>query len=276
MLMSKNSLVRIQGLNFFRGSRQILSNINLTIKRGTITAIMGPSGSGKSTLLQLITGLMRPPKNTITVYGRDLSSISNRKLYQLRKRMGMLFQSGALFSDLNVYDNVAFSLKEHTNLSPAMIHDLVCLKLEAVGLRNARHLMPGELSGGMARRVALAQAIALDPELMLFDEPFTGQDPIAKGVLVSLIKSFNDANNSTSVLVSHDLEEAFMIADYIYILAEGTIIAAGETNQIKNHKSTIVKQFIKGLPDGPVPFRYPGISFAQDLGLSNSGETHAN
>jgi phospholipid/cholesterol/gamma-HCH transport system ATP-binding protein len=220
-------LVRIRGLRFSHGSRVIFDGVDLDIARGSVTAVMGPSGTGKTTLLRLISGQLRPDAGTIEVDGQPVHTLSKARLYELRRRMGMLFQSGALLTDLSVFDNVAYPLREHTDLSPSMVRKLVLTKLEAVGLRGARDLMPAELSGGMARRVALARAIALDPMMILYDEPFTGQDPISMGVLVELIRQLNDASGLTSVVVSHDVRETSSIADHIYVIAGGAVAARG-------------------------------------------------
>ena len=226
---------------------------------------MGPSGTGKTTLLRLIGGQLRPDKGTIEVDGQDVHKLSHSELYELRKRMGMLFQSGALLTDITVFENVAFPLREHTKLSESMIRDLVILKLQAVGLRCARDLMPNELSGGMARRVALARAMTLDPMMIMYDEPFTGQDPISMGTLVNLIHKMNDAMGLTSIIVSHDVNETAEIADYIYLLSNGKVVEKGRPVQLKRSSSQWVQQFMQGLPDGPVPFHYPGLDFEDDL-----------
>jgi len=268
--MSSNSdsddvLVRVRDLHFSRGNRKIFDGVSLDIRRGRVTAIMGPSGTGKTTLLKLIGGQLRPDKGSIQVDGLEVSTLKLSRLYELRKRIGMLFQSGALLTDINVFDNVAFPIREHTNMPNAMVRDMVLMKLESVGLRNARDLMPSELSGGMARRVALARAIALDPMMILYDEPFTGQDPISMGVLVQLIRLLNDALGLTSVVVSHDVQETATIADDIYVLSEGKVVGHGTPQQLAETDSDWVKQFMQGLPDGPVPFHYPGMQYADDL-----------
>lgn len=258
-------LVKIRDLHFYRGDRAIFDGVNIDIHRGRVTAIMGPSGTGKTTLLKLIGGQLRPDQGTIEVDGQDVHKLSRGQLYELRKRMGMLFQSGALLTDLNVFDNVAFPLREHTKLPESMIRDLVLMKLQAVGLRNARDLRPSELSGGMARRVALARAVALDPMMIMYDEPFTGQDPISMGTLVNLIHRINDAMGLTSIVVSHDVAETAEIADDIYLLSNGKVIEQGSPVQLKHSSSQWVQQFMQGLPDGPVPFHYPGAELADDL-----------
>ncbi|CAB1277249.1 ABC transporter ATP-binding protein [Candidatus Nitrosacidococcus tergens] len=264
-MKSNNPLVTMQNMHFSRGARSIFNGVDINIERGKITTIMGPSGTGKTTLLRLIGKQLSPTQGTIDIDGQNLANLSNKALYTLRKRIGMLFQSSALLTGLSVFDNVAFPLREHTNLSKSMIRDLVLIKLQAVGLRNARHLMPSELSGGMARRVALARAIALDPMMIMYDEPFTGQDPISMGALLHLIRSINDTLGLTSIIVSHDVQEAASISDYIYILSNGKIIDQGTPDQIKESTQESTKQFIQGLPDGPVPFHYPGEDYRKDL-----------
>jgi phospholipid/cholesterol/gamma-HCH transport system ATP-binding protein len=266
---SAEPLVKVRGLSFSRGTRKIFDGVDIDIHRGKVTAIMGPSGTGKTTLLKLIGGQLRPQSGTIVVDGEEVPRLSRDRLYRLRKRMGMLFQSGALLTDLNVYDNVAFPIREHTDLPESMVRDLVLMKLEAVGLRGARRLMPSELSGGMARRVALARAIALDPMMIMYDEPFTGQDPISMGVLVKLIRMLNDALDLSSIVVSHDVQETAEIADYIYLLSGGKVVARGTPDELQNAGSEWAQQFMKALPDGPVPFHYSANGFAEDL-LSGS------
>ena len=258
-------LVKVRGLKFARGKRMIFDGVDLDIQRGKITAIMGPSGTGKTTLLRLIGGQLRPHQGSVHVDGQQVDKLRHAALYQLRKRMGMLFQNGALLTDMNVFDNVAFPLREHTRLSDDMIRDLVLIKLHAVGLRGARDLMPSELSGGMARRVALARAIALDPMMMMYDEPFTGQDPISMGVLVRLIRKLNDALGLTSIIVSHDIAETASIADYIYLLSNGKVVGHGTTDELNRSSSEWAQQFLKGLPDGPVPFHYQALDYREDL-----------
>lgn len=260
-----NNLVVIKGLSFCRGDRVIFADINLTIPRGKITAIMGPSGTGKTTLLRLIGGQLKPDAGSIEVNGRFIHQLSHQQLYEVRRRIGMLFQSGALFTNLSTFENVAFPLREHSHLPEQLIHTIVLMKLQAVGLRGARDLMANELSGGMARRVALARAIVLDPQLIMYDEPFTGLDPIALGVIVKLIRELNDALGMTSIVVSHDVKEVALIADYIYLLADGKIIGQGEPQQLLQDQTPQVRQFVQGLPDGTVPFHYPAPDYAEDL-----------
>ena len=258
-------LVDVQNLTFKRDERVIYDDISLSIPKGKVTAIMGPSGIGKTTLLRLIGGQLKPDSGKIIFDGQDIPQLSRSDLYETRKRMSMLFQSGALFSDMSVYDNIAFPIREHTKLSEALIEKIVLMKLEAVGLRGARKLKPSELSGGMARRVALARSIALDPELILYDEPFAGQDPISMGVIVKLIRSLNDALGLTSVVVSHDVPEVMSIADYIYIVAEKKVIGHGTPKEIAEQTSPLVRQFVNGEADGPVPFHYNAPSYREEL-----------
>ncbi len=258
-------LVEIRDLHFSRGDKVIFDGVDIDIRRGSVTAIMGPSGTGKTTLLRLIGGQLKPHAGTVHVDGQEVPRLNRRDLYRLRKRMGMLFQSGALLTDLTVFENVAFPLREHTRLPEAMIRDLVLMKLEAVGLRGARSLKPEQLSGGMARRVALARAIALDPMIILYDEPFTGQDPISMGVLLKLIRLLNDALGLTSVVVSHDVAETAAISDYIYLLSEGKVVARGTPDELHVSESAWARQFMHAEPDGPVPFHYPAPDFADDL-----------
>ncbi len=260
-----DALVRVRGLSFAHGERRIFDGIDLDIGRGRVTAILGPSGTGKTTLLKLIGGLLAPHAGTVEVDGTQVHGLSGRELCRLRTRMGMMFQGCALLTDLSVFENVAFPLREHTDLPESMIRRLVLIKLEAVGLRGARDLMPGELSGGMARRVALARAVALDPMMVLYDEPFTGQDPITKGVLVTLIRHLNDAGSLTSVVVSHDVEETVAIADDVYVIADGKVMARGTPAEVAATRSQWVEQFMRGLPDGPVHFHYPAPRLDQDL-----------
>ena len=263
--MPQPPLVQIRNLRFTRGERMIFNGVDLDIQRGKVTAIMGPSGTGKTTLLRLIGGQLRPQSGSIVVDGLDIAKLSRGELYELRKRIGMLFQSGALLTDLNVYDNIAFPLREHTKLPEPLIRDLVLMKLQAVGLRGARDLMPSELSGGMARRVALARAIALDPMMIMYDEPFAGQDPISLGAIVQLIRTLNDALSLTSVVVSHDVTETAGIANYIYVLSEGKVIGHGTPDELVKSPSAQVQQFLQGLADGPVPFHYPAPDYSADL-----------
>ena len=264
-LSQQDILVKIRGLRFARGSRVIFDGVDIDIPRGSVTAVMGPSGTGKTTLLKLIGGQLRPDAGTIEVDGQNVHALHTGDLYRLRMRMGMLFQSGALLTDLSVFENVAFPLREHTALSDAMIRKLVLLKLEAVGLRGARDLMPSELSGGMARRVALARAIALDPMMIMYDEPFTGQDPITMAVLVQLIRRLNDAARLTSIVVTHDVRETAEIADLTYVISGGKVIESGRPMELMENGGQWTRQFMNGLPDGPVPFHYPAAPLDTDL-----------
>ena len=259
------NLVEVNNLTFKRGERVIYDNLNLQVQKGKVTAIMGPSGIGKTTLLRLIGGQLVPESGEILFDGQNVCTAPNKTLYQIRQRMGMLFQSGALFTDLSTFDNVAYPIREHTNLPEELIRKLVLMKLESVGLRGAAQLMPSELSGGMARRAALARAIALDPDLIMYDEPFTGQDPISMGVIVELIKKLNQALNLTSIVVSHDVTEVLSIADYAYIVANKTVIAHGTPTQLMQSQDPQVVQFLAGKSDGPVHFHYPAQDYIEDL-----------
>jgi phospholipid/cholesterol/gamma-HCH transport system ATP-binding protein len=261
------NIVDIHDLHFAYGDRPILTGLEMAFPRGKVIAVMGGSGSGKTTILRLIGGQLRPSQGEVKVDGQTVHALDAAGLYLLRRRMGMLFQNGALFTDISVFDNVAFPLRENTDLPEQLIRDLVLLKLNAVGLRNAAPLKPAEISGGMARRVALARAIALDPALIMYDEPFAGLDPISMGVTANLIRKLNDALGSTSVVVSHDVHESFAIADYVYFLSQGRIVAQGTPDQMRTSADPYVKQFVNAEADGPVPFHYPGAALADDLGL---------
>lgn len=259
-------LVRVEGIDFSRGPRKIYSNLSLEIPKGKVTVIMGPSGCGKTTLLSLMGGQIAPEKGKVIVDGLNVPTLSHNELFALRKRIGFLYQQGALFSNLNVFDNVAFALREHTDLSEQMITVLVKAKLEAVGLRGAGKLSVSELSGGMARRVALARALMLDPMLMMYDEPFAGQDPITRGVLMHLIKQLNDNLQLTSIVVTHDVAETQAIADYVFVIANGEIVGQGDVEKVFHSTNPKVQQFLAGNPDGPVPFKYPcDITLQQEL-----------
>lgn len=260
-------LIEIENLSFSRGERKIFDDLSLTIPHGKITAIMGPSGTGKTTLLKLIAGQLRPDSGRVLVEGQDVHRLGRTALYRLRQRMGMLFQSGALLTDLTVFENVAFPLREHFKLPEPLLSRLVLLKLEAVGLRGARDLMPAELSGGMARRIALARAMVLDPKMVFYDEPFVGQDPITMGVLVSLIAKLNHSLALSSVIVSHDVDEVLSIADFACVLSEGRIVAQGTPDALRASDSEYVRQFLQGLPDGPVPMHYPVAPWIQETAL---------
>jgi phospholipid/cholesterol/gamma-HCH transport system ATP-binding protein len=261
------NLVEIRDLHFSYGTRPILSGVHMDFPRGKIVAVMGGSGSGKTTILRLIGGQLQPQAGTVSVDGQIVHQLDTKGLYGLRRKMGMLFQHGALFTDLTVFENVAFPLREHTSLPEELIRDLVLLKLHSVGLRNAALLKPSEISGGMARRVALARATTLDPQLIMYDEPFAGLDPISMGVIANLIRKLNDVLGSTSILVSHDVHESFTIADYVYFLSNGKIVAEGTPRALLVSTDPYVKQFVHAEPDGPVPFHYPGKSLEEDLDL---------
>ena len=255
-----SNFVELNNVHFAHGERSIYEGLSLTVPKGKTVAVMGPSGIGKTTLLRLIGGQLKPTSGSIKVAGEEVPALSRKPLYELRKRMSMLFQSGALFTDMSVFDNVAFPLREHTNLPETLIRSIVIMKL-----RGARHLMPAELSGGMARRAALARAIALDPDLIMYDEPFAGQDPISMGVIVKLIKSLNDSLGLTSIVVTHDVDEVLSIADYAYIIADKRVVAEGEPKALLSDSTAIVKQFLHGEADGPVAFHYSDDDFATDL-----------
>jgi phospholipid/cholesterol/gamma-HCH transport system ATP-binding protein len=265
--MNNENLVQIDRLTFGYDQRVILSDITMEFPRGKVIAIMGGSGCGKTTLLRLIGGTLRPRRGTVTFDGKVVDTRDREALYDLRRRVGMLFQFGALFTDLSVFENVAFPLREHTTLPPEMISDLVLMKLNAVGLRGAAGLKPADLSGGMARRVALARAIALDPELIMYDEPFAGLDPISLGVAANLIRRLNDATGATSLVVSHDVHECFLISDYAYVISAGRIVGHGTPAEVQASDDPEVRQFIRGEPDGPVKFHYPAGPYGADLGL---------
>ena len=263
--VSSELLVNLSNLNFTYDKRPVLSGINMKIPRGKVVAIMGQSGCGKTTTLRLIGGQLKPSSGQVTVAGQVVHELDSDGLYALRRRMGMLFQFGALFTDMSVFDNVAFQMREHTDLPEELIHDLVLLKLNAVGLRGAQQLMPSELSGGMARRVALARAMALDPLLMLYDEPFTGLDPITMGVIGQLIRKLNDALGGSSIIVTHDVQESLQIVDYIYFMADGKVVAEGTPDEIRASDKAYVHQFVWGEIDGPVPFQYPSAPYRDQI-----------
>ncbi len=261
------SLVELRGLTFGYGDRIILDDISLSVPRGKVTALMGASGGGKTTILRLIGGQSRAQSGKLLFDGQDVTPMDQTQIYAARRRMGMLFQFGALFADLSVFENVAFPLREHTDLSDLLIRDIVLMKLNAVGLRGARDLMPSEVSDGMARRIALARAIALDPELVMYDEPFSGLDPISLGTAARLIRQLNDSMGLTSLFVSHELEQTFAIADHVIILANGKIATQGTPEQVRQSTDPLVYQYVNALPDGPVRFHYPGPSIGEDFGL---------
>jgi phospholipid/cholesterol/gamma-HCH transport system ATP-binding protein len=264
---SSDALVELRDVRFGYGERVILDGISLTVPRGKVTALMGASGGGKTTVLRLIGGQYRAQSGSLTFEGQEVGTMNQAELYTMRRRMGMLFQFGALFTDLSVFDNVAFPLREHTDLSESLIRDIVLMKLQAVGLRGARDLMPSEVSGGMARRVALARAMALDPQLVMYDEPFAGLDPISLGTAARLIRQLNDTLGLTSVIVSHDLDETFHIADQVIVLANGKIAAQGTPSEVRSSTDPLVHQFVSAAPEGPVRFHYPGPTVMDDFGV---------
>lgn len=265
MSVADTAAIELKGLTFRRGNRKIFDAIDLSVPRGKVTGIMGPSGCGKTTLLRLIAAQLKPESGEVWVNGQNLPQLSRADLFDARKQFGVLFQSGALFTDLTVFENVAFPLRVHTQLSDELIRDIVLMKLQAVGLRGAIELMPDELSGGMKRRVALARAIALDPDILLYDEPFVGQDPIAKGVLVRLIRLLNDALGITSVVVSHDLAETASIADYLYVVGDAQVLGQGTPDELMNSDNPRIQQFMQGRPDGPVPFHFAAPDYRDDM-----------
>jgi len=265
-----NALVQLRDIRFGYGERVILDGISLTVPRGKVTALMGASGGGKTTVMRLIGGQYKAQSGSLTFDGQEVASLNATELYAVRRRMGMLFQFGALFTDLSVFDNVAFPLREHTDLNENMVRDIVLMKLEAVGLRGARNLMPSEVSGGMARRVALARAMALDPELIMYDEPFAGLDPISLGTAARLIRQLNDALGLTSIIVSHDLDETFHIADQVIVLANGKIAAQGTPDEVRRSSDPLVHLFVSAAPEGPVRFHYPGPSVVEDFGVKGA------
>lgn len=259
--IKQSTAVEINNLSFYRGNRCIFDKINLSIPKNKITAILGPSGTGKTTLLHLIGRLIKPGIGNISVLNQEILKLKRNELMTLRKKMGVLFQSGALFTHINIFDNVAFPIRENTDLPESIIENIVLMKLEAVGLRGAAKMFPSELSGGMLRRAALARAISLDPQIIMYDEPFTGQDPISLGVVLKLIKSLNESLSMTSIIISHDIHDVLSIADHVVILANKKVIAADSPENIKKSKSKFIQQFLNGEPDGPVPFHYPAEEF---------------
>ncbi|HEX5805895.1 MAG TPA: ABC transporter ATP-binding protein [Macromonas sp.] len=270
--MSSPSLVELRNVSFGYGDgRIVLDNINVRVPRGKVTVLIGASGGGKTTMLRLIGGQNRALQGQVLFDGQDVGALDRNGLYAVRRRMGMLYQFGALFTDQNVFDNVAFPLREHTSLSESLIRDIVLMKLQAVGLRGARDLMPGELSGGMARRVALARAIALDPELVMYDEPFSGLDPISLGTAARLIRQLNDALGLTSLMVSHELESTFEVADHIIVLANGKLAMQGTPDEVRSSDNPLIRQYVTASPEGPVRFHYPGPSVDDDFGLRTGG-----
>ncbi|MBP6418997.1 MAG: ABC transporter ATP-binding protein [Giesbergeria sp.] len=265
------ALVELRDVYFGYGERPVLRGLSMTVPRGKVTAIMGASGGGKTTVMRLIGGQQRAQQGQVLFDGQDVGQMDTAALYAARRRMGMLFQYGALFTDMDVFENVAFPLREHTNLPEALVRDIVLMKLHAVGLRGARDLMPAQISGGMARRVALARSMALDPELVMYDEPFAGLDPISLGTAAQLIRQLNDAMGLTTILVSHDLEATFRLADHVIILGPGVIAAQGTPQEVLQSTDPLVHQFVNALPTGPVPFHYPGPDVAQDFGGLSGG-----
>ena len=262
------NIVEVSGVHFAYGENKVLQGIDLKIPRGKVVAILGASGCGKSTLLRMLGGQTRPAQGEIKVMGQPISHLDDSPLYELRKKIGMMLQKGGLFSDMSVFENLAFPMREHTDLPEALIHDLVLMKLHAVGLRGAHALMPGELSGGMARRVALARAIALDPALVMYDEPFAGLDPISLNVIATLIRRLNDALGLTSIVVTYDVTESMKVVDYVYFISGGKVVAEGPTEEMKVSNDPFVRQFLDGKPDGPVAFRYPGTPIAESMGFA--------
>jgi phospholipid/cholesterol/gamma-HCH transport system ATP-binding protein len=265
---SVDTLVEVRGLKFSHARRPVLRGVDLDIPRGKVVGILGASGSGKTTLLQLMAGALKPAAGHVKLFGQVVHELDKDALYRLRRRMGMMFQRGGLFSDLSTFENVAFPIREHTRLPEDIVRDLVVMKLHAVGLRGAQRLMPGELSGGMSRRVALARATALDPELIIYDEPFAGLDPITLNVICHLIRTLNEALGGTSVVVTYDVHEALSLADYLYILGNGVIVGHGPTAEMLESKDPFVHQFLHAEPDGPVPFHFPAKPIARDLEIA--------
>jgi len=266
---SPSVLVEVSDLAYSYGDRPVLKGVNLTIERGKIVAILGATASGKSTLLSLIGGQLEPRRGRVTIDGKVVHELSTGDLYRLRRRIGMMFQAGGLFSDLSVFENIAFPLREHTKLPEAMIREIVLMKLQAVGLRGARDLMPAEVSGGMARRIALARAIAMDPMLTMYDEPFAGLDPISLNQIAGLIRDLNTALGATSIVVSYDVNEAVKLADHIYLLGDGGVAAQGTPEELRASKDPFVRQFMDAKPDGPIPFNVPAPAFPQQIGLAS-------
>ncbi|HNP34971.1 MAG TPA: ABC transporter ATP-binding protein [Woeseiaceae bacterium] len=265
MNTTNDNIIEVHDLHFSRGARKIFNGLNINIKRGQVTAIMGPSGTGKTTLLRLITRELRPDSGQILVDGVDIATLKKKQLYEMRKRFGMLFQKGALLTDLSVFENVAFPLREHTELSNRLIRHVVLTKLHAVGLRGAADMMPAELSGGMARRVALARAMVTDPDILIYDEPFVGLDPISMGVIVRLVRRMNDALGITSILVSHNVEEISTVSDCSFLISDGTVAASGSPAELHSASSELVRQFMHGMADGPVAFHYAAPNYAEQL-----------
>lgn len=264
-----DTLIEVQDLRFAYGENKVLNGINLKVPRGKLVAILGASGCGKTTLLRMIGGQMHPDSGCVRVEGEIVHELSDEDLYRLRRKMGMMFQRSGLFTDISTFDNVAFPMRELTDLPEAVVRDLVLMKLHAVGLRNANHLMPNELSGGMTRRVALARAIALDPMLIMYDEPFAGLDPISLNVIANLIRHLNDALGTTSIVVTYDVVESLKIVDYAYFISDGAVAWGGSVEEVKSTKDPFVRQFVDCLPDGPVPYHYPSRDYETDLRLKS-------
>ena len=265
MAEQADNVIEIRDLDYSRGTRQIFKGLNINIRRGAVTAIMGPSGTGKTTLLGLITRQLVPDRGTIRIDGVDIGKLNESELYRLRRRFGMLFQNGALLTDFSVFENVAFPLREHTKLPNRLIRHIVLTKLHAVGLRGAADMMPAQLSGGMARRVALARAMVMDPDILIYDEPFVGLDPISMGVIVRLVRRMNDALGITSIVVSHDVQEISTVADCSYLISNGKVAASGSPDELHNTSSELVRQFMHGMADGPVAFHYAAPNYAEQL-----------
>lgn len=265
MTDTTDNLIEIRDLNYSRGQRQIFKNLNISIPKGQVIAIMGPSGTGKTTLLRLITRQLRPDSGSILIEGVDIGKLNQKELYRMRRRFGMLFQNGALLTDISVFENVAFPLREHTRLPNRLIRHVVLTKLHAVGLRGAADMMPAELSGGMARRVALARAMVMDPDILIYDEPFVGLDPISMGVIVRLVRKMNDALGISSILVSHDVQEIATVSDCSYLISDGKVAASGSPDELSNTRSELVRQFMHGMADGPVAFHFAAPNYAEQL-----------
>ena len=271
--MASGNLIEIQDLKFAYGANKVLNGVNLEVPRGSVVAILGTSGSGKSTLLRLIGGQARPGAGRVRFEGETVHEMDDEALYRMRRRMGMMFQKSGLFTDLSTFENIAFPMRERTALPEPVIRDLVMMKLHAVGLRGAHRLMPNELSGGMQRRVALARAIALDPDLIMYDEPFAGLDPISLNQIANLVRTLNDALGVTSIVVTYDVVESLKVADYVYFLSEGVVAARGTVEEVKTTKDPFVRQFVDSLPDGPMAFHYPGKAYDADLRLAGEHNT---